>query len=103
MNLKGTLPVLALQVLEDGPLHGYAIAQRIKERSDGLLDFREGTLYPTLHALEKKGWARSREKADGGRTRRFYRLTTSGRRALDSERAHWKALSRAVDVVLEGA
>jgi transcriptional regulator len=103
LNLKGTLPVLILQVLSQGPSHGYQIAQEIKQRTDGLLDFREGTLYPALHAHENRGWVRSSERVENGRTRRYYRLTPGGRRALASEREHWQELSRAVSLILEEA
>ena len=103
MHLKGTLPVMILQVLGRGPNHGYSIAQEIKRRSEGLLDFREGTLYPALHAHENRGWIRSFEKIENGRTRRYYQLTRDGTRALESERDHWRQLARAVDLVLEGS
>jgi len=101
MHLKGTLPVLILQVLGRGPNHGYSIAREIRERSEGLLDFREGTLYPALHAHENRGWVRSSERLENGRTRRYYRLTRSGTRALEDERDHWRQLARAVNLVLE--
>jgi PadR family transcriptional regulator PadR len=103
MNLKGTLSVLILQILAEGPRHGYGIAQEIKHLSRGLLDFREGTLYPTLHAHENRGWIRSSERVENRRRRRYYRLTARGARALDTERGHWKELSRAVDMILEEA
>jgi transcriptional regulator len=103
MNLRGTLPLLILQILAEGPCHGYLIAQEIKRRTRGLLDFREGTLYPALHAHENQGWVRSFERVENGRTRRYYRLTPRGTRALETERSHWRELSSAIDSVLEGA
>ena len=103
MNLKGTLPALVLQVLERGPLHGYAIAQEIKGRSKGVLDFKEGTLYPALHALENKGHLASYEQTENGRVRRYYKLTLAGHQALEAEREHWRELSAAVRLVMEGA
>lgn len=102
MNLKGTLPLLILKTLQSGPLHGYAIAQRIRARSEGLLDFREGTLYPALHGQENLGLIESVEQEEKGRVRRCYKLTARGRRALDTERAEWARLSSAVDAILEG-
>jgi transcriptional regulator len=101
MHLKGTLPVLILQILGRGSRHGYSIAREIKQRSEGLLDFREGTLYPALHAHENRGWVRSFERLENGRTRRYYQLTRRGERALEDERDHWRRLARAVDLVLE--
>lgn len=101
MNLKGTLPTLVLQVLEHGPLHGYAIAQEIKQRSRGTLDFREGTLYPALHNQEKKGRVRSFEQVENGRRRRCYELTAEGIRVLAEEKEQWRSLAGAVGMVLE--
>lgn len=102
MNLKGTLPLLILRILQGGPLHGYAIAQEIRARSKGLLDFTEGTLYPALHGQENRGLIESVEREENGRVRRCYRLTARGRRALETERREWKSLSTAVSLVLEG-
>ena len=101
MNLKGTLPTLVLQVLEKGPLHGYVIAQEIKKRSRGTLDFREGTLYPALHTQEKKGHIRSFEQVENGRRRRCYKLTADGLRVLEAEKEQWRSLSNAIGLVLE--
>jgi transcriptional regulator len=101
VNLKGTLPVLILQILRQGPKHGYVIAQEIKRLSQGALDFREGTLYPALHAHENRGWVRSSEQVENGRRRRYYRLTERGVRALEAERRQWRQLSSAVDKILE--
>jgi PadR family transcriptional regulator PadR len=103
MNLKGTLPALILQVLERAPLHGYAIAQEIKGRSKGVLDYKEGTLYPALHALENKGQLVSYEQTENGRTRRYYKLTTAGKQALATEREQWQEYSQAIRLVMEGA
>jgi PadR family transcriptional regulator, regulatory protein PadR len=100
MNLKGTLPTLILEVLAREPSHGYRIAQKIKLRSDGLLDFREGTLYPALHKLENEGMVESYEGVENGRPRRYYRITPSGRRTLNEDRAEWRQLSRAVSAIL---
>src|SRR5271155_4405474 len=96
MNLKGTLPTLILEALMHEPSHGYRIAQKIKERSEGVLDFKEGTLYPALHKLENEGMLESYDSVENGRTRRYYRITKSGRGMLAKDRAEWLALSRAV-------
>jgi transcriptional regulator len=103
MNLKGTLPILILQVLTAGPSHGYQIAQDIKARSKGVLDFREGTLYPALHALEQKQFIVSSERVENGRRRRHYKLTDAGIDLLESERKEWQKLSGAVSTILGDA
>ncbi len=100
MNLKGTLPVLILQVLSAGERHGYAIAQEIKESSRGVLDFKEGSLYPALHSQEKKGFVVSVERRQDGRRRRYYRLTKAGAKALAAHRNEWRQLSTAVTEIL---
>jgi PadR family transcriptional regulator, regulatory protein PadR len=100
MNFKGTLPTLILEALLREPSHGYRIAQRIKERSRGVLDFKEGTLYPALHKLENEGLVQSYEGVEKGRPRRYYRITKSGRGALTRDRAEWHKLSRAVTTIL---
>jgi transcriptional regulator len=103
MNFKGTLPTLILEALVHEPTHGYRIAQRIKERSEGVLDFKEGTLYPALHKLENEGLVESYDGVEKGRPRRYYRITKSGRGALLKDRAQWRELSRAVTMILEEA
>jgi len=100
MNLKGTLPTLILEALEQEPSHGYRIAQRIKERSHGVLDFKEGTLYPALHKLENEGHVGSYEAVEKGRPRRYYRITESGHQVLSKDRNEWRELSRAVTLIL---
>ena len=103
MNLRGTLPTLILEVLEHEPRHGYLIAKRIKERSRGVLDFKEGTLYPALHKLENEGLVESYEAIENGRTRRYYRIAKAGRAVLAQDRGEWRRLSRAVTLILETA
>jgi PadR family transcriptional regulator, regulatory protein PadR len=103
MNFKGTLPTLVLETLTHEPSHGYRIAQRIKERSEGVLDFKEGTLYPALHKLENEGLVQSYEGIEKGRPRRYYRITQSGRATLTRHRAEWREHSRVVTLILGGA
>lgn len=103
MNLKGSLPVLILQVLEQGSLHGYAIAQQIKQRSAGVLDFREGTLYPALHGLEERGLIVSEVTMVSGRERRSYLMTEAGRAVLAEQRETWLRYSRALTAILGGS
>jgi PadR family transcriptional regulator, regulatory protein PadR len=100
MNIKGTLPTLILEALEQEPSHGYRIAQRIKDRSEGVLQFKEGTLYPALHKLEAEGLVESREAIENGRPRRYYKITKTGRTSLASGRAEWRQVSRAVTMIL---
>ena len=100
MNFRGALPTLILETLQQQPSHGYRIAQRIKERSQGVLDFKEGTLYPALHKLENEGLVESYEGVEKGRPRRYYRITKSGRGILAKDRTEWRELSRAVTLIL---
>jgi transcriptional regulator len=103
LNFKGTLPTLILEALANKPSHGYRIAQQIKERSRGVLDFKEGTLYPALHKLENEGLVESYEGVEKGRPRRYYRITTSGHATLAKDRAEWHELSKAVSLILTEA
>jgi PadR family transcriptional regulator PadR len=103
MNFKGTLPTLILEALVREPSHGYRIAQQIKERSRGVLDFKEGTLYPALHKLENEDLVESYEGVENGRQRRYYRITKPGRAALHKNRAEWRKLSQAVTTILAEA
>jgi len=100
MNFKGTLPTLILEALAREPSHGYRIVQRIKERSEGVLDYKEGTLYPALHKLENEGLVESYDGMENGRPRRYYRITNAGRGVLSKDRAEWRALSQAVTTIL---
>ncbi len=97
----GTLDLLILQVLSAGPMHGYRIAHRIRDRSEGVLDVEQGALYPALHRLNRKGlivgeWG----ETETGRRARFYRLSPKGRTALETEGARWHEHIRAVHAVL---
>ncbi len=103
MNMKGSLPLLILHTLAGGARHGYRIAMQIKEQSAGVLDFKEGTLYPTLHALEQQGMIESYKEMENGRERRYYRLLAKGKAALATERAEWERFANAVNSVLDGA
>ena len=100
MNFKGTLPTLILEALRHEPSHGYRIAQRIKQRSEGVLDFKEGTLYPALHKLQNEGMVESYEGIEQGRTRRYYRITEAGHGTLAKDRAEWHQLSQAMATIL---
>ena len=98
--LQGTLDVLILKVVTLGPIHGYAIAQRLQQISRDVLQVQQGSLYPALHRLEKRGWVRAEWAAsETGRDARFYTLTREGRRQLEEQRANWMRLSTAVTAV----
>ena len=100
--LQGTLDLLILQVISLGPLHGYAIAQRLNQMSNEALQVQQGSLYPALHRLEKRRWLRSEWRAsDSGREAKFYTLTPTGRKRLETERGEWTRLSEAIALVLQ--
>jgi len=102
--LQGTLDVLILKIVALGPVHGYAIAQRLQQISRDVLQVQQGSLYPALHRVEKRGWVRAEWAAsETGREARFYTLTREGRRQLDDQRANWNRLSAAVTAVLNTA
>jgi PadR family transcriptional regulator len=102
--LQGTLDVLILKVVTLGPIHGYAIAQRLQQMSGEVLQVQQGSLYPALHRLEKRGWVKAEWAAsDTGREARFYTLTRLGRRQLQEQRANWDRLSEAISGVLRTA
>ncbi|HKB11339.1 MAG TPA: PadR family transcriptional regulator [Vicinamibacterales bacterium] len=102
--LQGTLDLLILQVVSLEPLHGYAIAQRLNQISRDALHVQQGSLYPALYRLEKRGWLRAEWRtADSGRDARFYTVTAAGRRQLRIERSEWSRLSEAIALVLQTA
>lgn len=96
--------MLVLRVLKSQPLHGYAIAQRIRVLSAEELSVEEGSLYPALQKLLIKGWVKAAWRAsESGRQVREYRITPSGRRQLEAEMAEYRRTSRAIDVLLDEA
>jgi transcriptional regulator len=102
--LQGTLDLLILKTLAPGPLHGYAIAQRIQQRSDDVLVVEEGSLYPSLYRMEEKGWLASEwGKSENNRRAKYYSLTRVGRRQLEEEMAVWERVHRAISLVLAAA
>ena len=102
--LQGTLDMLILKVVALGPIHGYAIAQRLQQMSDAVLQVQQGSLYPALHRLEKRRWLRAEWGAsDTGREARFYALTKLGRQQLGEQRANWDRLSAAISGILSTA
>ena len=102
--LQGTLDLLLLQVVALGPLHGYAIGQRLQQITRDTLQVQQGSLYPALHRLEGRGWLRAEWKpSETGRDAKFYSLTKAGRRQLAVERADWERLAEAIRLVLRTA
>lgn len=100
--LRGTLDLLILRTLIAGPSHGHAIAKHIQRTSEDLLQVETGSLYPALHRLEANGWiSASWELSDKGKRARYYRLTSSGRKQLLSEQSKWRAVSRAIGLILK--
>jgi DNA-binding PadR family transcriptional regulator len=99
-TLKGHLDALILATLRDAPAHGYAVIEELKQRSGGVFDLAEGTVYPVLHRLEADGLLTSAWSTAAGRRRRVYRLTRRGRAALVAQRGDWQSFARAVEGVL---
>jgi transcriptional regulator len=98
---QGTLDLLVLKVLALGPLHGYAVAQRLQQISRDVVQVQQGSLYPALHRLENRGLLASEwRESDTGREAKFYRLTAKGRARLGVEEAQWRRLVEAVSLVL---
>jgi transcriptional regulator len=99
--LQGTLDLLILRTLLQGPAHGHAIAKHIQRTSEDLLQVETGSLYPALHRLEAKGWiAASWELSDKGKRARYYHLTRLGRKQLATEQTKWDAFARAMGLIL---
>lgn len=99
--LQGTLDLLVLKALSLGPLHGWGISQRIQQLSRDALQIGQGSLYPALYRLEKKGLAKAEWRTtENNREARYYRLSTAGQRALAKEMRDWRGFTSAVDLVL---
>jgi PadR family transcriptional regulator PadR len=98
--LKGHLDLLLLAAVRDEPAHGYRIVEMLRERSGGSLDLAEGTIYPALHRLERRGLLESAWAEAAGRRRRVYRLSRRGRTQLEAKSREWGEFSRAMQAVL---
>ena len=102
--LQGTLDLLILKTLAREPLHGWAIAKKMKVLSDEVLAVGQGSLYPALHRLENQGWVSAEWKnTELGREAKFYALTKEGKRQLERELESWERLSSAVGLLLQRA
>ncbi len=100
--VQGTLDLLILKTIALEPMHGWGIAQRIRQVSKEVLQVNQGALYPALHRLEQSGWIKSKwGESENNRRAKFYSLTQAGRRYLEQEQANWKRLSTAIGLVLE--
>ena len=98
---QGTLDLLIFRTLALGPEHGWAISERIHQISSNVLLVQQGSLYPALHRLERRGWIKARWGAsENNRRAKFYELTQSGRKQLEAEKSEWKKLTLAVAQVL---
>ncbi len=99
---QGTLDLLVLNVLALGPMHGYAIAQRLRQVSREVVNVTQGTLYPALHRLENRGFlAADWKQSDTGRDAKFYKLTAKGRAHMAAEADSWRRLAQAVGAILK--
>ena len=101
-ELKGHLDALLLAALEDGPRHGYAVIEALRESTGGQLDLPTGTIYPALRRLEEAGLIAGSWSVVGGRRRREYQLTSAGSRALPGKRADWQDFAAMISAALEG-
>lgn len=101
---QGTLDLLILRTLSNGPHHGWAISERVQQVSSEALSIQQGSLYPALHRLERRGWIKAKWGAsENNRRAKFYELTRTGKRQLEFETEAWHKLTAAVAQVLEGA
>ena len=102
--LQGTLDMLILKIVALGPVHGYGISLRIRQISKEVLQVQQGSLYPALHRLEKRGWLQAEwGESDNGRQAKFYKLSAKGRKQLVEEESHWNRLAEAVGLILKAA
>ena len=98
--LKGHLDLLLLAILSEGPAHGYAVIESLRNRSGGTFDLPEGTIYPALHRLESQGLLHSHWSEDAVRRKRIYQLTPKGQQAFAKHQEEWKKFSKAVNATV---
>ena len=102
--VQGTLDLLILKVIGMEPMHGWAIAQRIRQMSGDVLQVGQGALYPSLHKLEQNGWiAAEWDVSENNRRAKYYSLTRAGRKALEAEAGNWERLSAAITQVVRAS
>jgi PadR family transcriptional regulator, regulatory protein PadR len=102
--VQGTLDLLILKIVALEPMHGWAIASRIRQMSNDVLQVGQSALYPALHKLEQQGWIEAEWKvSDNNRRAKYYTLTRAGRKALAKEADQWERLSAAISLIVSGA
>jgi len=102
--VQGTLDLLILKTISLEPKHGWAIAKRIQQISNEVLQVQQGSLYPALHRLEQQGWITAMwAESETGRQAKFYALTDAGREQMEKEAANWNRLSQAINIVVAEA
>ena len=102
--LQGTLDMLILKIVALGPVHGYGISLRIRQISKEVLQVQQGSLYPALHRLEKRGWLTAEwVESENGRQAKFYKLSPKGRKQLQAEESNWERLAQAVKQIMQTA
>ena len=100
--LQGTLDLLILKTLAQGPQHGWGVSQRIQQMSRDVLQVNQGSLYPALHRLEHRGWIKAEwGTSENNRKAKFYSLTRRGAAQLEAEQSQWRRFSAAVELILE--
>lgn len=101
---QGTLDLLILRTLALGPQHGWAISERVQQVSSDVLQIQQGSLYPALHRLERRGWIKSKwGTSENNRKAKYYQLTAAGKKQVEVETDTWRKLTTAVSQILEGA
>jgi PadR family transcriptional regulator len=102
--LQGTLDMLILKIVALGPVHGYGISHRIRQISKDVLQVQQGSLYPALHRLERRGWLEATwGESENGRQAKFYKLSSKGRKQLTKEESNWQRLAEAVTLIMQTA
>jgi PadR family transcriptional regulator, regulatory protein PadR len=102
--LQGTLDMLILKIVALGPVHGYGISLRIRQISKSVLQVQQGSLYPALHRLERRGWLEAEwGESENGRQAKFYKLSAKGRKQLAEEHVNWQRLAGAVSLIMRTA
>ena len=101
---QGTLDLLILKSLSLESQHGWAISQRLQQISKGIVQVQQGSLYPSLHRLERRGWIKAEWRpSDNNRNAKYYELTRAGRKQLEADTASWRTLSRTIGAILDSA
>lgn len=100
--LKGSTELIVLSILEKENMYGYQMIKELKEKSENVFEFQEGTLYPILHKLEEKGWIISYWDETGGKKRKYYSITKDGKKQLKSKKEEWQIFSTSMNQIIGG-